>query len=287
MSDKLNQAITTIKAGDKQTGRQLLIEILKAEPHNENAWLWMTQVVNKKEEKVKCLERVLKINPDNEMAQKGMARLRPVESPSLDDIAPETNAAVIQRKKRERTESAIRRLETAEKPRLTSSTNDQQLIQQYIAKRTSQGWQVVNQTDNSVQMRKPKRWSTTLLVLGGVLLLFFGVGLIFWLLAVIDYAIKKEQTLFVTADELRKGVEKKPASSMKGPLIVAGVLIGEFVLCIVFSLLPALFITPTNSTTSSSNQAATSPSQPTSTPTVSMAPTSSGPFNTPNDMIEG
>jgi len=201
MSDKLNQAITTIKAGDKQTGRQLLIEILKAEPHNENAWLWMTQVVNKKEEKVKCLERVLKINPDNEMAQKGMARLRPVESPSLDDIAPETNAAVIQRKKRERTESAIRRLETAEKPRLTSSTNDQQLIQQYIAKRTSQGWQVVNQTDNSVQMRKPKRWSTTLLVLGGVLLLFFGVGLIFWLLAVIDYAIKKEQTLFVSKDQ--------------------------------------------------------------------------------------
>ncbi len=51
MSDKLNQAITTIKAGNKQTGKQLLIEILKTEPLNENAWLWMTQVVNKRDEK--------------------------------------------------------------------------------------------------------------------------------------------------------------------------------------------------------------------------------------------
>lgn len=288
MSEKLNQAITVIKAGDKQTGRQLLIEILKSEPHNENAWLWMTQVVSKKDEKIKCLEQVLKINPDNEIAQKGIARLRPIESPGLDDIAPKTNTTpVIQRKKQERTESTIRRLEKAEKPRATSRPTDQQLIQQYIAQRTRQGWQVVNQTDTSVQMRKPKRWSTALLVLGGAFLIFFGVGLIFWILAVIDYAIKKEQTIFVTADELREGTEKKPASSMKGPLILAGILIGGFILCVAFSLFPAILITPTGNTPSSSNRAATSTPQPVPTPTAKMAPTSTGPFNTPDDMVKG
>lgn len=273
MSDKLNQAIATIKAGDKQTGGQLLIEILKTEPHNENAWLWMTQVVSKKDE-IKCLERVLKINPDNAIAKKGMARLKPVETPNLDNIAPETNAPIIQRKKRERTESTIRRLEKTEKPRTTSSPNDKQLIQQYIAKRTSQGWQVINQTDSSVQLRKPKRWSITLLVLGGVFLILFGLGLIFWILAVIDYAIKKEQTIFVTVNELRKGTEKKPASSMKGPLGLAGVLIGGFILCIVFSLAPAMLITPTSNNTSPSNPVATSTPQPTPTKkTIKPTPT--------------
>lgn len=45
MSDELQQAITLIKSGDKQNGRRLLAEILKAEPRNEQAWLWMSSVV--------------------------------------------------------------------------------------------------------------------------------------------------------------------------------------------------------------------------------------------------
>ena len=186
MSDKLNQAIITIKAGNKQTGKQLLIEILKSEPHNENVWLWMTQVVSKKDDKIKCLEQVLKINPDNEIAQKGMARLRPAEPPSLDDIAPETNAPVIQRKKRERTESTIRQLEKTGKPRTTSSPNNQQ----------------------------------------------------------------------------RQDTEKKPTSSMKWPLILAGILIGGVVLCIALILAPAMLITPRSNNTSSANNVTQSTSQP-------------------------
>ncbi len=73
------------------------------------------------------------------------------------------------------------------------------------------------------------------MVLGGVFLIVFGIGLIFWILAIIDYAIKKEQMIFVTIDELRKGTEKKPASSMKILLILAGVLIGGYILCTVFT----------------------------------------------------
>lgn len=226
MSDKLNQAITTIKAGDKQTGKQLLIEILKVEPRNENAWLWMTQVVSEKEERVKCLERVLKINPNNEVAQKGLARLKPVEVPDLNDIALDTKNIVVQTKEREYVEATDHLLEKSREPVAISSPDDRQLIQQYIAKRTRQGWQVISQTGFSVQLRKPKQWSTVLLVLGGVFLIFFGAGLLFWALAVIDYAIKKEQAIFVTADELRQGKESKPKSNMKGLLIFVGVLFG-------------------------------------------------------------
>jgi hypothetical protein len=88
MSGKLNQAITAIKAGDTKAGKEILIEVLKAEPRNESAWLWLIQITKDKNKKIKYLERLLKINPDNEIAKKGMARLKSAELPSVDDIAP-------------------------------------------------------------------------------------------------------------------------------------------------------------------------------------------------------
>ncbi|MBE7553927.1 MAG: hypothetical protein HS126_22915 [Anaerolineales bacterium] len=72
MSD-LQQAITALKAGDKVTGKQLLIETIKVNPNNEAAWLWMTQAVNTNQERSKCLQNVLKINPNNKLAKKGLA----------------------------------------------------------------------------------------------------------------------------------------------------------------------------------------------------------------------
>ncbi len=76
MSDKLQQAIAAIKSGDKATGKRLLIEALKTDSHNENAWLWMTKVVNSDKERIKCLENALRINPDNEIARRGMNLLQ-------------------------------------------------------------------------------------------------------------------------------------------------------------------------------------------------------------------
>lgn len=79
----LQEAITAIKAGDKTTGKQLLIEVIKANPNNESAWLWMTRVVSSDAERVRCLQNVLKINPNNEAAKKGLATLQQREAPQL------------------------------------------------------------------------------------------------------------------------------------------------------------------------------------------------------------
>ncbi len=72
----LQQAITAIKSGDKATGKQLLIEVIKADPNNETAWLWMTNVVSSDVERIRCLQNVLKINPNNEAAKKGLATIQ-------------------------------------------------------------------------------------------------------------------------------------------------------------------------------------------------------------------
>jgi len=75
MLPSLQQAIAAIKAGDKQTGRALLADILQADLHNEAAWLWMSSVVDTPAEKRRCLERVLSLNPDNQSARRGLSLL--------------------------------------------------------------------------------------------------------------------------------------------------------------------------------------------------------------------
>lgn len=71
----LKQAIKAIKAGDKATGKKLLARVLKTDPHNEYAWLWMTEVVDSKEESLMCLRNVLKINPNHDIAKRKIAEL--------------------------------------------------------------------------------------------------------------------------------------------------------------------------------------------------------------------
>lgn len=80
MSDMLQQAIAAIKSGDKNTGKQLLLEILTSDQRNEGAWLWMTQVASSDHERMKCLQNVLKINPNNETAKHGIALLQQKQS---------------------------------------------------------------------------------------------------------------------------------------------------------------------------------------------------------------
>ena len=42
MSDALQRAIAAIRSGDKETGQRLLAQVIRNDPHNENAWLWMS-----------------------------------------------------------------------------------------------------------------------------------------------------------------------------------------------------------------------------------------------------
>jgi hypothetical protein len=77
MSDPLRQAIAAIKAGDKVGGRRLLAVMIRSDPRNEAAWLWMSAATDSDEQRRTCLERVLAINPDNPTARRGLAGLGP------------------------------------------------------------------------------------------------------------------------------------------------------------------------------------------------------------------
>jgi hypothetical protein len=75
MADLLLEAMQARQKGDISQARQLLAQALVQDPHNEAAWMMMSEVVDDVKLKRNCLQRVLLINPQNEAASNALARL--------------------------------------------------------------------------------------------------------------------------------------------------------------------------------------------------------------------
>jgi hypothetical protein len=85
----LQRAIDAIRSGDRIAGRRLLAQVLHADPQNVQAWLWMSEVADTGEQRRECLLRALAIDPGNQAARAGLARLteppaRPTKGRSRD-----------------------------------------------------------------------------------------------------------------------------------------------------------------------------------------------------------
>lgn len=82
IDELLQSGITSLKSGDKQKAKALFLEVIDLDENNEKAWLWLSAVVERADQII-CLENVLTINPNNERAKKGLARLGAL--PSADE----------------------------------------------------------------------------------------------------------------------------------------------------------------------------------------------------------
>lgn len=74
--ETLQQAIALAKSGQKDQARELLQQVLKANPANEMAWLWLTDCLSTREERIQVLETCLRFVPGSQAAQAGLATLR-------------------------------------------------------------------------------------------------------------------------------------------------------------------------------------------------------------------
>jgi tetratricopeptide (TPR) repeat protein len=54
--------------GDKEKARQMLMQSIKLNPQNEMAWLWLARTLEAPRQQMDCVERALRINPENEQA---------------------------------------------------------------------------------------------------------------------------------------------------------------------------------------------------------------------------
>lgn len=80
-------------------------------------------------------------------------------------------------------------------------TNDQ-IIDSYVTWKIREGWALGYRASNGCQFTKPKQWNKVGLIFGLVLLPFWGIGLIFWVLTLLDYLIAKDKTMFVSVTQM-------------------------------------------------------------------------------------
>ena len=71
----LKLADYNFQRGNRELARKYLVELLTLHPEDEPAWMLLARVVEEKERKVECYNKVLKINPSNNEAKIAIARL--------------------------------------------------------------------------------------------------------------------------------------------------------------------------------------------------------------------
>ncbi len=75
-SELIRQAMSLLKAGQKDQARRLMVGALKRDPQDWEAWVMMAQLVEKQEEAIYCLERAQRLNPGEARISQALARLR-------------------------------------------------------------------------------------------------------------------------------------------------------------------------------------------------------------------
>lgn len=89
----VREAKRAIRAGNKAEAQKLLLKATELDQSNEQAWMWLSAVVDTIEDQIICLENVLQINPGNADAKRGLDMLRkkappPVEKPPAKSSNP-------------------------------------------------------------------------------------------------------------------------------------------------------------------------------------------------------
>ncbi|WP_322487965.1 hypothetical protein [Chloroflexus sp.] len=73
--DLVERGIAAARGGQRRVAAGLLARALKLDPRDERAWLWLSGVVDDPAQRAFCLQAVLRINPNNPHARRGLAYL--------------------------------------------------------------------------------------------------------------------------------------------------------------------------------------------------------------------
>lgn len=74
--DILQHAISMARAGHKVEARDLLLQVVDADPQCETAWIWLSGLVDSLDDKIIACENVLVVNPSNDKVRTYLGELR-------------------------------------------------------------------------------------------------------------------------------------------------------------------------------------------------------------------
>jgi hypothetical protein len=75
MNELTQQGIAALKSGDRASARKFLTSAVRQDPNDSLAWLWLTGALDTDDERLSCLRQVLRIDPGNQAAARGMAQI--------------------------------------------------------------------------------------------------------------------------------------------------------------------------------------------------------------------
>src|SRR5262245_34828107 len=85
----LQAGIQAAKAGQQEQAQEFFLQVVEQDEENIQGWLWLSGVLTSLEERRTCLENVLALDPNNAMAQKGLALLhKQVTAGSVQPASP-------------------------------------------------------------------------------------------------------------------------------------------------------------------------------------------------------
>lgn len=87
------RGVGAAKGGQKRVAASLLSRAVQLDPRHEQAWLWLSGVLDKPDEIAFCLRSVLGINPQSERAQQGLVWLEQRKLIATQPVIPAEPAA--------------------------------------------------------------------------------------------------------------------------------------------------------------------------------------------------
>jgi hypothetical protein len=72
----LRLGINAAQQGNKEGARTLFERVLNEDKRNERALMWMAKLADTKAERIRWLNLVLKVNPDNEQAKDALRKIQ-------------------------------------------------------------------------------------------------------------------------------------------------------------------------------------------------------------------
>ena len=77
-TEKLNEAISFVRAGKNEDARQILFEYIRNNPENEVAWIWLAETLTENRDRMKIYQACLELNPDSKIVNMAISRLKSV-----------------------------------------------------------------------------------------------------------------------------------------------------------------------------------------------------------------
>ncbi len=90
VEQEIKDAVGEYKQGNKDEARKIIRDFIKSNPTNEVGWMIFAKITDNDGERIRCLERVIDINPNNQEATEKLKSLKkteemeePFSSPSI------------------------------------------------------------------------------------------------------------------------------------------------------------------------------------------------------------